>query len=383
MDIEQMVIQYQDKCPRINELNEQQLARISKIIGSVEETVGLDYLIDCIADKTSAKGDGILRCYVGFEPSGKAHIGWKVLSIQLKRMLEADVNVLIFLADWHAWINDKFGGNMADIQLTAKYMEETFRALLDYPPEGDGPGELRFYYASQLMDNGDYWARVLRCSKGATLAMVRKTFTIMGRDEASSDHDLSKFFYPAMQASDIFELGIDIAIGGMDQRKAHMFMRDVASKYGWKKATCLHTPIISSLKSSGSRMESFDHKMSKSDPGGAILIHDEPKQLRKKMQKHAYLNTEDANSPIYELAEHVILPEFGEIIVTPNPKFGEPSTWTDLDEFRNAVMNGTLHPLDAKFGVADGISRGLETVAAHFSKNPELLDNVTAIINRK
>ena len=383
MDIEQMMIQYQERCPRINELTEQQIARVHKIIGSVEETVGLDYLVDCIAEGKSARGDGVLRCYVGFEPSGKAHIGWKVLSLQLKRMLEADVNVLIFLADWHAWINDKFNGNMADIQLTAQYMEETFRALLDYPPEGDGPGELRFYYASQLMDNGDYWARGLRCSKGATLAMVRKTFTIMGRDEASSDHDLSKFFYPAMQASDIFELDIDIAIGGMDQRKAHMFMRDVASKYGWEKATCLHTPIISSLKSSGSRMESFDHKMSKSDPGGAILIHDEPKKLRKKMQKHAYLNIEDENSPVYELAQHVILPEFGEIVVTPNPKFGEPSTWKSLDDFRSAVMDGTIHPLDAKFGIADGISRGLDTVTKHFEKNPELLDKVTEIINRK
>ena len=383
MDIEQMMIQYQDRCPRINQLTEQQIARVHKIIGSVEETVGLDYLVDCIAEGKSARGDGVLRCYVGFEPSGKAHIGWKVLSLQLKRMLDADVNVLIFLADWHAWINDKFNGNMADIQLTAQYMEETFRALLDYPPEGDGPGELRFYYASQLMDSGDYWARVLRCSKGATLAMVRKTFTIMGRDEASSDHDLSKFFYPAMQASDIFELDIDIAIGGMDQRKAHMFMRDVASKYGWEKATCLHTPIISSLKSSGSRMESFDHKMSKSDPGGAILIHDEPKKLRKKMQKHAYLNIEDENSPVYELAQHVILPEFGEIVVTPNPKFGEPSTWKSLDDFRSAVMDGTIHPLDAKFGIADGISRGLDTVTKHFEKNPELLDKVTEIINRK
>ena len=383
MDIEQMMIQYQERCPRINELTEQQIARVHKMIGSVEETVGLDYLVDCIAEGKSARGDGVLRCYVGFEPSGKAHIGWKVLSLQLKRMLEADVNVLIFLADWHAWINDKFNGNMADIQLTAQYMEETFRALLDYPPEGDGPGELRFYYASQLMDSGDYWARVLRCSKGATLAMVRKTFTIMGRDEASSDHDLSKFFYPAMQASDIFELDIDIAIGGMDQRKAHMFMRDVASKYGWEKATCLHTPIISSLKSSGSRMESFDHKMSKSDPGGAILIHDEPKKLRKKMQKHAYLNIEDENSPVYELAQHVILPEFGEIVVTPNPKFGEPSTWKSLDDFRSAVMDGTIHPLDAKFGIADGISRGLDTVTKHFEKNPELLDKVTEIINRK
>jgi len=378
-----MISQYQERCPRVSELTEEQIIRVHKIIGSVEETVGLDYLIDCIADGVSAGGDGILRCYVGFEPSGKAHIGWKVLSLQLKRMLEADVNVLIFLADWHAWINDKFNGNMADIQLTARYMEETFRALLDYPPEGDGPGELRFYYASQLMDSGDYWARVLRCSKGATLAMVRKTFTIMGRDEASSDHDLSKFFYPAMQASDIFELNIDIAIGGMDQRKAHMFMRDVASKYGWEKATCLHTPIISSLKSSGARMESFDHKMSKSDPGGAILIHDEPDKLRKKMRKHAYLNKDDTNSPIYELIEHVILPEFGEVVVTPNPKFGKPSTWTNLDDFRAAVMDGTLHPLDAKFGVADGISKGLETVAKHFSSNPKLLDEVTDIINRK
>ena len=383
MDIDEMISQYQERCPRVSELTEEQIIRVHKIIGSVEETVGLDYLIDCIADGVSAGGDGILRCYVGFEPSGKAHIGWKVLSLQLKRMLEADVNVLIFLADWHAWINDKFNGNMADIQLTARYMEETFRALLDYPPEGDGPGELRFYYASQLMDSGDYWARVLRCSKGATLAMVRKTFTIMGRDEASSDHDLSKFFYPAMQASDIFELNIDIAIGGMDQRKAHMFMRDVASKYGWEKATCLHTPIISSLKSSGARMESFDHKMSKSDPGGAILIHDEPDKLRKKMRKHAYLNKDDINSPIYELIEHVILPEFGEVVVTPNPKFGKPSTWTNLDEFRAAVMDGTLHPLDAKFGVADGISKGLETVAKHFSSNPKLLDEVTDIINRK
>ena len=51
--------------------------------------------MNCLADGTSAGGDGIIRCYVGFEPSGKAHIGWKVLSLQLKRMLDADANVLI------------------------------------------------------------------------------------------------------------------------------------------------------------------------------------------------------------------------------------------------------------------------------------------------
>ena len=108
------------------------------MIGSVDESVGIDHLVNCLAENTSAGGDGVIRCYVGFEPSGKAHIGWKVLSLQLKRMIEAKANVLIFLADWHAWVNDKFNGKMEDIQLTAKYMEETFRALLDYPPEGEG-----------------------------------------------------------------------------------------------------------------------------------------------------------------------------------------------------------------------------------------------------
>ena len=355
--------------------------RLHTMVGDVEEVVGVEHLIDALNNSTSHGGDGVIRCYVGFEPSGKAHIGWKVLALQLRRMLDANTNVMVFLADWHAWVNDKFNGDMEAIKTTGMYMQETFRALLNYPPEGEGPGELQFKWASELMESSDYWARVLRCSKGATLAMVRKTFTIMGRDEASSDHDLSKFYYPAMQAADIFEMKIDVAIGGMDQRKAHMFMRDVASKYGWDKATCLHTPIISSLKTSGARMESFDHKMSKSDPNGALLLHDSPQQIRNKMKK-AYISPEDPQSPVYELVEHILLPEFGEIQVTPNPKFGEPSTWSSLEEFRAAVMDGTLHPLDAKFGVSDGLSKGLEDLASHFEAHPETLDRVSELMNR-
>ncbi|MAW22383.1 MAG: tyrosine--tRNA ligase [Euryarchaeota archaeon] len=370
MDLNTLLKPFEERYQRIKELTDDDRKRLHLMLGDVEESVGIEHLVDSLAEKTSMAGDGVLRCYVGFEPSGKAHIGWKVLSLQLKRMLKADANVLIFLADWHAWVNDKFGGNMEDIQQTAVYMQETFRALLDYPEEGDGPGQLRFYWASQLMDSGDYWARVLRCSKGATLPMVRKTFTIMGRDEASSDHDLSKFYYPAMQAADIFELDIDVAIGGMDQRKAHMFMRDMASKWNWKKATCLHTPILSSLKASGIRMDSFDHKMSKSDPNGALLLHDTLEQVQKKMKK-AYLDPEDEHSPVYELAEHVVFPEFGHVQVTPNPKFGEPSTWNDLESFKSAVMDGTLHPFDAKMGVAAGVAAGLSSIAQHFEVNPE------------
>lgn len=367
-----------ERYERVAELDQKSLSRLRLMIDSVDESIGIEHLVDCLADNTSAGGDGIIRCYVGFEPSGKAHIGWKVLSIQLKRMLEADANVLIFLADWHAWVNDKFNGNMEDIQTTARYMEETFRVLLGNPPEGEGPGELRFVWASSIMDSGDYWARVLRCSKNMSLARVRRTFSIMGRSEDSSDGDLSRFFYPALQAADIFEMNIDVAIGGMDQRKAHMYMRDVADRWGWYKATCLHTPIISGLKSSGARMESFDHKMSKSDPNGAILLHDSEKKLAKKMRK-AYLDPENPASPVYELLEQIILPEFGKVTVTPKPEFGEPTVWHDIESFKNAISDGILHPFDAKMGVAAGISKGLRAVNEYFEENSETLDRVNQL----
>ncbi|MEC7151850.1 MAG: tyrosine--tRNA ligase [Candidatus Thermoplasmatota archaeon] len=367
--------------PGLADLDEAALERLKLMVNGAQEVVGLDHLISVLAGGPSMAGDDVIRCYVGFEPSGTAHIGWKVLALRLRRLLDARANVMVFLADWHAWVNDKFSGDMAAIQTTARYMEDTFRALLGHPEEGEGAGQLRFVWASTVMSDGDYWARVLRCSKGMTLAQVRKTFSIMGRDEASSDNDLSKFYYPAMQAADIGHMHIDLAIGGMDQRKAHMYMRDVSQRWGWRKATCLHTPIISGLNATGGRMETFDHKMSKSDPRGAILLHDDQAVMRKKMRK-AYLDPTDEHSPVYELAEHIVLPEQGVIHVTPNPKFGEPSAWDDLDAFRAAVADGTLHPLDAKWGVADGLAAGLSSVASHFEAEPDLLEAVRTLMGR-
>ena len=354
--------------------------RLTTMLGGVEEAVGLDHVIEILNGGKSHSGDDVIRCYVGFEPSGKAHIGWKVIANLLRRLLDAETNVLVFLADWHAWINDKFGGDMEAIQLTADYMEDVFRALLSHPDEGDGPGQLRFLRASELMENPDYWARMLRCAKNQSLNRVRRTFSIMGRSEDSSDGDLSKFFYPAMQAADIFELKIDIAIGGMDQRKAHMYMRGVTDSQGWTKATCLHTPILSGLKTSGARMESFDHKMSKSDPSGSILLHDGAKKLKKKING-AYFDPNDAESPVYELIEHVILPEFGILEVRPNPKYGEPSDWKDIESIRNAIGAGTLHPLDLKIAVTEMIHRGLSSVSEYFEAHPDNLRAVEKLLN--
>ncbi len=354
-------------------LDKKSREKIERMFSGCQEVIGVDHIASVLAGGQSHSGDGQLVAYIGLEPSGKAHLAYVLLADTIRNMLDEGVNVIILLADWHAWVNDKFDRDMEKIGISGEYLAEIFRALLGNPDEGEGAGNLRFISASELMDSGKYWERVLRCSKNMSLSRVRRTFSIMGRDEDSSDHDLSAFFYPALQAADVFELEVDIAFGGMDQRKAHMYMREVADRFDWTKATCIHTPMMSGLKGPGERMDSFDHKMSKSDPGNAILLDDDPDSIRSKMRQ-AFLEVGNPHSAVFEIAQHVVLPKRGSITVTPDPKYGKPSEWDDLQSFSDAVSDGIIHPLDAKNAVADCLSEVLEHVSRHLSSKPELLE---------
>ncbi len=352
--------------------------KINRMFSGCEEVVGIEHIVKILSGSNTHSGGNLINAYIGLEPSGKAHLGWLVLAETMQNLLKEGVNVTILLADWHAWVNDKFDRDMSKISLAADYMSEVFRVLLNHPEEGKEAGQIQFIRASEVMDSGKYWERVLRCSKNMSLSRVRRTFGIMGRDEDSSDHDLSAFYYPALQAADIFELEIDIALGGMDQRKAHMYMREVADRNGWKKATCIHTPMLSGLKGASGRMDSFDHKMSKSDPNNAILIHDDEKKLMKKMRK-AFLEVGNPSSAIFEIARFVILPRLGEIVVSPKPEFGKPSTWKDIDAFVAAVSDGKIHPFDAKMAVASGLYEILSPIQDYFNENPSVIEAINKI----
>lgn len=158
-----------------------------------------------------------------------------------------------------------------------------------------------------------------------------------------------------------------------------MYMRDVADRNGWNKATCIHTPMLSGLKGKqGGRMDSFDHKMSKSDPSNAIILHDSQNALRKKLRK-AFLDVQDSDSPVFEIINHIILPKLGSIRVTPKPEFGEPSEWNDIDQLTNAVSNGDLHPFDLKMATADSLSQILDPLREHFDSNNQLMNQIMEI----
>ena len=104
-------------------------ASVDRMFANVQEVIGLDHLAGVLSGSKSHGDDSIVRAYIGLEPSGKAHLGWVILAETIRNMLSEGVNVLILLADWHAWVNDKFGRDMEKISVAGEYMAEVFRVL--------------------------------------------------------------------------------------------------------------------------------------------------------------------------------------------------------------------------------------------------------------
>ncbi|HEV2166535.1 MAG TPA: tyrosine--tRNA ligase, partial [Thermoplasmata archaeon] len=69
------------------------------------------------------------RAYIGFEPSGRLTVGHLVCIRKMRDLQEAGCDLTVFLADWHAWINDKLGGSLERIGVAGRYMQAAFTAF--------------------------------------------------------------------------------------------------------------------------------------------------------------------------------------------------------------------------------------------------------------
>jgi len=314
------------------------------------------------------------KAYIGFEPSGPMHVGSVVTAQKVIDLARANFDVRVLLADWHAMINDKFGGDLRAIQACGRYFEDCFRAL-------GVPDSVGYVAASNLVSSPEYWSDVLRVSKASSVARIRRALTIMGRKEADADLDASKLIYPAMQVADIHALDLDLALGGMDQRHAHILYRDAAPKLGWKRVVALHTPLVAGLRGGAGRMDaSVGAKMSKSKPDEAILLHDSPEEIHRKMAAAFCPPKEAEGNPVLDLVEKVVFRRDSKFVVGREPKFGGTLEFGTIGDVRRAYRVGDLHPQDLKSATAAALADLLEPVRAYFRRRPENLAAVAASV---
>ncbi len=311
--------------------------------------------------------------YDGFEPSGLAHLPLGVLRpIKLRDLLEAGCRFKLLLADWHAMINNKMGGDLEKIRKVGEYLLEVWKAA------GTDLSRVEVVWASDLAAESDYWKTVIRVAKSVTIKRVLRALPIMGRLVGEME-EAAQIFYPAMQVADIFYMGVDICQLGLDQRRANILARELAPKLGFKKPVAVHHHMLMGLRGP-SKVKGFEEdaemnlqiasKMSKSVPETSIFVHDSPETIKRKISK-AYCPPRTAEgNPILEYAKYIIFRKLEKLHIDRPSKYGGPVDYYSYEELEKDYVEGKLHPMDLKMGVAEALDQLLKPIREHFEKDP-------------
>jgi tyrosyl-tRNA synthetase len=300
------------------------------------EEVVTDEEVEEIAEDTEGK-----RAYVGYEPSGVLHIGHMLTANKLIDLQDAGLDVVVLLADVHAYLNEK--GTFDEIQETAERMREQFVAF------GLDEDKTEFVLGSEFQLDDDYTLDVHSLAVRVTLNRARRSMSEVAREEENPK--VGQMWYPLMQAVDIARLDVDLAVGGIDQRKIHMLARDHLPDIGYEAPTALHTPILTSLEGDGDKMSSSE--------GDPIAMDDSRDEIEDKILG-AYCPPQTDGNPVAEIYRYHVFPRFDRVVVERPEKYGGNLEYASYDGFAEDLDSGELHPQDAKEALVDYVDRLVE-----------------------
>jgi tyrosyl-tRNA synthetase len=282
--------------------------------------------------------------YCGYEPNGPMHLGHFVTITKLMDFEKAGFEVKILLADVHAFLNRK--GSEEDIKREVENWKKTIKAI---------GLKAKVVLGSDFQFTPEYQMDVMRLSQAATINRGLRSMQEIARDVEHAT--ISQLWYPLMQVVDIKHLNVDVAEGGLEQRKVHMIGKDMKEILNYN-FVAVHTPLITSLKGPG-------EKMSKSIPGSGISVTDTYEEIKKTMQGAYCPEKQTQDNPILQICKLIIFPRIESFEIKRPEKFGGNLSIKEYDELERVYSEGKLHPLDLK----NAATEHLEKIIAPIRKN--------------
>lgn len=318
------------------------------ITRNLEEIITEEELIELLRSKPNP------RTYVGYETSGFVHIGTAATALKQLDFLKAGWQVVVLLADLHTFLNSK--GTKEWIDRMVDYWREIFIAL--------GLKKAEYVTGSEFEYEQKYILDLLRSTLLTTQTRARRSMDVISKE--MEDPKVAQLVYPLMQSLDIGALNLDVAHGGMEQRKIHVLAREILPKLGYPKPVCVHGSLLSSIKGPG-------EKMSSSKPETVILVHEKPESIRQKVQgSYCVKGQEEDNFPL-DVAKMIIFPVLGELTVERPEKYGGDIHYTRIEDLVSDFTQETLHPLDLKKAVAEATIETFAEVRNLIDSNRDLL----------
>lgn len=331
------------------------------LVRNVEEIVTEEELKALVRGKTNPV------TYCGYEVSGPVHIGHMVSANKQIDFQEAGLKVKVLLADVHTLLNRK--GSKAWIDDMAEYWKQCFIGL--------GLNKAEFVLGSEFQFNREYMEDVLQLCLHSTLQRALRSMQEVARDIEHAH--VSQIIYPIMQATDIKALGVDIAHGGMEQRKIHMLAREMLPEVGYNKPICVHTPLLYSLQApteEDMKKEPLSKfgvpprpKMSSSKPETMIAVHESDESIKKKiMNAYCPLGVDSSGrNPILEICRLLLFPRLEKMEIERDKKFGGNTAYDTYARLEADYLAKKLHPMDLKNAVAKNLTEMLAPVRKHLA----------------
>jgi tyrosyl-tRNA synthetase len=323
--------------------------------------------------------------YNGWEPSGLVHLGTGVIcAYKMKDFLEAGIHFKAYLSTWHAWLNNKLGGNLELIRKAADLFKHSWIAL------GVPEDKIEFIYSDELYNNLSYWAKTITIAKNLTIARTRRTLEIAGRKDTEANY-VSDFLYTPMQVADIFHMEVKICQLGIDQRNANVVARELGERLGFWKPICVHHHLLQGLEKpslwpipEGNEREALSSaKMSKSQPETCIFIYDSPEEIEQKTRRAFCPEKTVEFNPILDICKHIIFREKTTFTIERPAKFGGTVEFQSYQELEKAYKHGNLHPQDLKNALAHELAVILEPARRYFENNKAAKKCLNAVKNAK
>lgn len=274
--------------------------------------------------KRSVTSGKPLKVKLGLDPTAPdIHLGHTVVLRKLRQFQDLGHHIIIIIGDFTGRIGDPTGKSETRKQLTdedirrnAKTYEEQIFKILDKEKT-----EVAFNstWLAPLT-----FADVVNLAAKYTVARMLEREDFTKRFKEGRPISVHEFFYPLMQGYDSVALTADIEFGGTDQKFNLLMGRHLQEEFGQEPQVAIMMPILEGLDGV--------QKMSKS-LGNYIGIDEEPTEIYGKC-----MSIPDALMVRYfELVTDVSLEE--------------------LEEIRNGLANGSLHPRDTKMCLAHTLVR--------------------------
>ncbi len=299
------------------------------------------------------------KAYFGTAPTGPFHIGYLIPMSKIFDFERVGISTIILLADIHAALDD-LKTKWEEMDKKAEYYQLCIEHAFPWKTKPV------FVRGSSFQLERDYMHDMLKL---ATMTTVKRAMRAASEVTRMKNPKVSELIYPIMQALDEQYLGVDIQLGGIDQRHILAYAREALPLLGYKKRVEITVPLIASIKGPGT-------KMSASLPETCIKIYDSEEGIRKKIMKAYCPIGVVEDNPILQLYRYLVFPIYGEVVIERPSKYGGDIAFSNYQELEKAFISQQIHPLDLKQTLSEYIIKTFSDARKAFDKKLDLLQEL-------